>query len=354
MKAGVRGHTTPSFPLFIASFLLGCFTTLLVTLDHSSTTGHCPTTSAASATTTVATVPIQTPTPLVMMNVESSGLVSVPQQHSEENIHTTLKVLTLNIKNGAVCQHQLQKIASKIIDTGADLVALQEVDVGVSRSKQVDQPKELSNILGEPWNFLFVEAMPYQGGSYGNAVLSKLPLPKHALKLKLDSGSLNLGKETRAAVGIKVPSSLTATTPPGAPLLPLWFVSAHLGQTNEGSHQVDRLLDGVAKAVGDEMDNTLILLCGDFNVYNGGPRYESTMKQMARAGYTDCGPFEGSITFPTQLTKLDYVFAKVPSGVEFKVKQRVAVDCSNISDHNALLFEFEFWRTSTGTSTKRS
>ena len=55
-----------------------------------------------------------------------------------------------------------------------DLVALQEVDVKTRRTGQVDQPARYADLTG--LHVAFGKAMDYDGGQYGNAVLSRWPI----------------------------------------------------------------------------------------------------------------------------------------------------------------------------------
>jgi endonuclease/exonuclease/phosphatase family metal-dependent hydrolase len=67
------------------------------------------------------------------------------------------------------------KYASVIKGLGADLVALQEVDYKTRRSGGKDQAKELATRAGYPY-YAFGKSMSYDGGQFGNAILSKYPL----------------------------------------------------------------------------------------------------------------------------------------------------------------------------------
>src|SRR5690606_14126261 len=55
-----------------------------------------------------------------------------------------------------------------------DLVALQEVDKGTTRSGGIDQTAELSTRTG--LTGYFAKAREFQGGDYGVAILSRLPV----------------------------------------------------------------------------------------------------------------------------------------------------------------------------------
>jgi len=92
----------------------------------------------------------------------------------EINTNPVLKILTFNIYHGETMNHDfdLDKIAKVIIDSEADLVALQEVDFKTNRAKKYDLVTELAQRC--QMQGIFAKAMDYDGGEYGEGVLSKL------------------------------------------------------------------------------------------------------------------------------------------------------------------------------------
>ena len=91
----------------------------------------------------------------------------------------TVRVLTYNIHHGEGMDRQidLERVAGVIRRSEADLVALQEVDRGVERSGRVDQADRLAELTG--MRAIFEKNIDFQGGEYGNAVLSRLPIDSH-------------------------------------------------------------------------------------------------------------------------------------------------------------------------------
>lgn len=89
-----------------------------------------------------------------------------------------LRVLSYNIHHGEGVDHKvdLPRIAEVIKSVKPDLVALQEVDSGVRRTAGIDQPQELARLTG--MEVVFGNNIRYQGGDYGNAVLSQLPIKR--------------------------------------------------------------------------------------------------------------------------------------------------------------------------------
>lgn len=97
--------------------------------------------------------------------------ITSAQEAAEPN---TVKVLTFNILHGATTRnnYDLDRIAQVIKDADPDFVALQEVDFKTNRAKGYDLVTELG------WRTkmapIFARAMSYDGGEYGEGVLSKL------------------------------------------------------------------------------------------------------------------------------------------------------------------------------------
>jgi endonuclease/exonuclease/phosphatase family metal-dependent hydrolase len=115
-----------------------------------------------------------------------------------------LRVLSYNIRHGRGMDDKVDfdRIAKLIAATQADLIALQEVDKGVGRSGKVDTPEFLGKALG--MHHQFGRFMPYQGGEYGLAVLSKFPVVEARVH-KLPGGG-----EPRVALEIEVDVPNTA------------------------------------------------------------------------------------------------------------------------------------------------
>jgi len=87
-----------------------------------------------------------------------------------------LRVVSWNIHHarGLDDRVDVARIADELRVLDADFVLLQEVDVGVRRSGGVDIPAELAKRLG--MQSAFAKNIPYQGGEYGNAILSRWPI----------------------------------------------------------------------------------------------------------------------------------------------------------------------------------
>lgn len=84
--------------------------------------------------------------------------------------------MTYNIHHaeGVDGRVDVARIGEVIRRQAADLVALQEVDKGVERTGRRDLPAELSALTGMAC--LFRNNFAFQGGEYGNAILTRLPV----------------------------------------------------------------------------------------------------------------------------------------------------------------------------------
>jgi endonuclease/exonuclease/phosphatase family metal-dependent hydrolase len=90
-----------------------------------------------------------------------------------------IRVLSFNIRHGEGMDGQvdLARIAAVIRSARPDLVSLQEVDVGTERTNRIDQVATLARLTGMAP--IFVGNITYQGGDYGNAILSRLPITSY-------------------------------------------------------------------------------------------------------------------------------------------------------------------------------
>src|SRR5215212_2221501 len=96
-----------------------------------------------------------------------------------------IRVVTYNIHHGEGLDKKfgLERIAKVLMAAKPDIIALQEVDQGTKRASRVDQPAEFARLTG--MRVVFGRNIPYDGGGYGTAVLTRLPIRSHtSVKLK--------------------------------------------------------------------------------------------------------------------------------------------------------------------------
>ncbi len=85
-----------------------------------------------------------------------------------------MRLATFNTRHGAPAEHRIQKgdpeaLAEACASLKADVLALQEVEKGVTRSKGKDLAAVAAKKSG--MEVVFAETMPFRGGEYGNALL---------------------------------------------------------------------------------------------------------------------------------------------------------------------------------------
>lgn len=146
---------------------------------------------------------------------------------SQSQEEVTVRVLSFNILHGATTKgdFDLDKLAQVIKDANPDLVALQEVDFKTNRAKKYDLVTELG--WRTKMSPLFGIAMPYDGGGYGEGILTKMPI--------LSSRNVPLphskGNEPRAALEVLVELESGDT---------IRFIGTHLEHQETSSDRIDQ------------------------------------------------------------------------------------------------------------------
>jgi len=223
----------------------------------------------------------------------------------------TLRVLTYNVHHGEAMDKKFdyQRLAKVINDLSPDIVALQEVDVGTERASGVDQAALLGRLC--KMHYAFGQAMPYQGGRYGEAILSRFPIENvtvHPLPYQFE-------QEPRAAVEVRV-------TPKGIGLVA--FVSTHLchQKVENRVQQTQRI-----KSLFSKPEYGPVILAGDFNARPGS----EPIKVLVDAGWTDAvAPY----------SVIDYVLVR--SCDPWHVKEVTVIDEQVVSDHKPVLVVLEW------------
>jgi len=165
----------------------------------------------------------------------------------------TLRVLTYNVHGcvGLDGKTSPDRIARVIARQGADVVALQELDVGRNRSGKIDQVEAIARKLG--MTFHFHSALSLKEGQYGNAILSRYPLKAIRMDAlpRLKTGRLF---EPRGALWFEV--DVTG--------LKVNVITSHLSLW-----PAERLLQAESLLGSEWIDSAVcqgpVILCGDFN-----------------------------------------------------------------------------------------
>jgi endonuclease/exonuclease/phosphatase family metal-dependent hydrolase len=233
-----------------------------------------------------------------------------------------LRVLSYNIHHGEGTdgKFDLERIARVIRAQGPDLVALQEVDVKTRRSGGVDQAAELGRLTG--MRVTFGRAIDYEGGQYGQAILSRVP--PEDFKLHVLPGDPQ--REQRAAVASRV-------RPWGKNGPRVRFVGTHLHHLDE----TDRLAQAAELNKRFTGDETPTVLVGDLNA-----RPDSRTMATLLAHWQDASAGSAGDTFPAGAPdrRIDYILLR-PTGAWRVVESRV-VEEPVASDHRPVAATLEW------------
>ncbi len=234
----------------------------------------------------------------------------------DPKLDNELRVMTFNIHHGATLAGDidLEAMAAVIQSGKPDLVALQEVDVNTSRVGGISLVEKLAEICG--MNSYFAKAMDYDGGGYGNAILSAFPIVE-SRTLKLPSSG---GHEPRAAADCLI----------ALPFDTIRFISTHFDHMSENPDrpaQAKALLDRFQK---DEIPS---ILAGDLN---DTPESE-TLNILSK--YWSISGVPSDFTSPADAPrrKIDYILYAPKGGWEV-IEAKVLPEA--VSDHLAVLAVF--------------
>jgi endonuclease/exonuclease/phosphatase family metal-dependent hydrolase len=221
-----------------------------------------------------------------------------------------LRVLCYNIHHGEGTDGKvdLPRLARVIVAAKPDLVALQEVDDRTRRTGKIDQTAELARLTG--LHGRFGKAIDYDGGGYGQAVLSRFPVEE--LKVHFLPGEPDREKRVAVEARVKVGGR------------DLSFVTTHLHHQNAEfrERQAAKLNDLFASA------DRPVLLAGDLNATPDSKPLAILAGKWANA---TTGP--SLFTFPAgkPVKQIDYVLCR-PAG-QFRVVEARVVDEAAASDH---------------------
>jgi len=232
------------------------------------------------------------------------------------------RAMSFNIRHGEGLDGKvdLERIARCIRDQQADLVAMQEVDKGVRRTKGRDLPAELARLTG--MSCVFSNNYAFQGGEYGNAILSRFPILSTT---NLHYRMLRRGEQrgllqTQVQVGGHK----------------LWFLATHIDYRPDDAERLINVAEMARCAA--VASGGPFLIGGDFND-KPGSRTHTGMLAFAQDAWLVAGQGDG-FTIPANAprSRIDYLW--LPRNPCLTVK-RIWVVPSDASDHLPLVGEFE-------------
>jgi endonuclease/exonuclease/phosphatase family metal-dependent hydrolase len=230
----------------------------------------------------------------------------------------TLRILAYNTHHGEGLDGllDLERIAGLIQEMDPDVVTLQEIDRVVERTGGVDQAAAYGALTG--MESRFGDFMEYQGGHYGMAILSRVPI------LETANHRLPDGAEPRTALTVRV--RLPGT---GREAL---ISGIHFYRTEEERlAQAESLMDALTTEDG------LVILAGDFNSLPGSPVMELLDSEWAiteKSGLPFTFPADGPVR------EIDYILVRPDRG--FRVLDYRVLDETVASDHRPILMVIEF------------
>jgi endonuclease/exonuclease/phosphatase family metal-dependent hydrolase len=236
-----------------------------------------------------------------------------------------IRVLTYNIHHGEGVDGKLDlpRLATIIKGVSPDIVALQEVDQSTARSSSVDQPAELSRLTGI--EVVFGRNIDYQGGGYGTAVLSRLPVKAHSSH-KLPS--FYEGEQR----GVQI----VELGQPGDP--GLVFLCTHLDHRPDDRERMAsaEMINELASRYGDR----LMILAGDLNAEPDSRVIREFEKYWKIAGRDDGQLTDGSnrlLTHPSDKPQKWIDFVLVRPAERWQIVKVSVLDEPVASDHRPLL-----------------
>lgn len=235
-----------------------------------------------------------------------------------------LKILSYNVHSCIGTDRRLDpaRVAEVIAALEPDIIGLQELDVGRSRTGGIDQAHAIASLL--QMQFHFHAALNVAEERYGDAILTALPA-----RMVKGAGLPSHG-EQRGAVWVEIDVAEHK----------LQVFNTHLGLLGgDRMRQIGEILGPVWMGAPDYQGKPKILI-GDFNATPVTATYKAVARQMADAPLVSGE--RPKPTFPSRLPllRIDHVF--VSSEVTPIATQVVSTPLSRrASDHLPLLVTVE-------------
>ncbi len=235
--------------------------------------------------------------------------------------------MTYNIHHGEGVDGEvdIERIARLIRDAKADIVALQEVDRGVERTKKIDIMTMLADKTG--MTYAFGKNIDYQGGDYGNGFLTRFPiLEERNLHYKMiregeQRGLLQLVLDVRGQEIV--------------------VMNTHIDFREDDAERVSNV--GELRDAIKRYSPRPVVVCGDFNDLPAS-RTIGLMREDFLDSWEAVGVGDGlsySTTKPEK--RIDYIFIGKSSTASFLRLRPVSAQVlqSDASDHLPVVVEFE-------------
>ncbi|HEX9828797.1 MAG TPA: endonuclease/exonuclease/phosphatase family protein [Bacteroidota bacterium] len=242
-----------------------------------------------------------------------------------------LRVLTFNIHHGEGTDGEIdiKRIAKLIQDSGADIVALQEIDRWTERTKKIDIMNELVDLT--EMTYAFGKTIDFQGGEYGNGVLTRFPILEERNVLYTMTRPITQEGEQRGAMQLVLDIR-------GQEIV---LMNTHLDHSDDDAERMASAT--VLLEMAQSNATRPILICGDINDIPDS-RTVSIVTEYFSDSWEISGAGEG-FTYPASqpVKRIDYIFVSKPvstTGVSLRPTSARVLK-SDASDHLPVLVEFE-------------
>lgn len=233
----------------------------------------------------------------------------------------TIRVMTYNIHVGVGMDKKLdlQRIADVINGARPDLVGLQEVDRGVKRTEGKDEIAELASMTR--MEYAFAPNLDYQGGKYGVAILSRLPIKSTEHRMFENKREA----ERRGLLRVEVDVDGRK----------LNFVTTHLDYQFEDGRlfETEQMLELLENVKGP------LIVVADLNDVPSGSAYRLMRTKFDDAWIAGGGAGEG-FSFPADrpVKRIDHIFYRASAGVRARKSWTIE---TLASDHIPVVAEVE-------------
>ena len=238
-----------------------------------------------------------------------------PSGLDETRAAKAITVATYNIKHGLGMDGaiDLERVARVLEALDADVIALQEIDQNASRSGDVDQADWLGRRLG--MSSRFGSFMPFQGGRYGLALLTRFPIESHSVWRLTD------GNEPRVALAV------TLRPDDGAPFT---VVVVHFDWVDDDGFrftQAEETIEGLRS-----LDTPWVVI-GDFNDTPGSRTIDAFLTEGRNVAKTA----GAESTFPSDRPVIEIDFIITGPGDAWSTAGSTVIPETVASDHRPVI-----------------
>lgn len=254
------------------------------------------------------------------------GILACSERTSkkENSPFPEIKVLSYNIHHANPPSKpdsiDLKAIVRVIKESGAELVALQEVDVHTIRSGKSSHQAEALGELTD-MEVYFSKGIDFQGGEYGTAILSKFPIidtERHELP---NLEGVTAEPRTLAVATVNING------------MKIKLANTHLDFSNSGNNllQVKTIMN-IFKG-----EKSPVIIGGDFNAVPESPSIQLLDEHFTRSCLQDC-PFTSPQHNPKRV--IDYILVSSDAG--FEAVGHKVIEEVYASDHRPVFAVYRF------------